>query len=81
MKADARRVQLRKAIGERLRDSRSHQERSQAAVARSSGISQSALSNYEASRCELPLIAATRVTASLGISIADIIDEHEMLAS
>lgn len=61
--------ELRRVVGDHLRALRAEAGESQAEMARVAGISQPALSNYEAGRRDVPLSTALRLTRHYGVSL------------
>ena len=71
------RPEKRVLLGARLRELREDAGLSQGVLAAIAGISQPALSNYEADRRELPLEAALDIVAALSISLGDLLSGSE----
>jgi transcriptional regulator with XRE-family HTH domain len=69
----------RRATGQRLRQWRIKRERSQAEIARTAGITQASLSNYETGKRELPLSTALSVAAALDISLGDVLEVPDII--
>ena len=72
-------TELRRTTGQRLREWRLRRERSQAEVARASGITQASLSNYETGKRELPLSTALRLAAALDVHLGDLLDVPDVI--
>ena len=64
----------RRAVGQRIREWRLRRELSQAEVARTAGITQASLSNYENGKRDVPLSTLLGVTRALNVSLGDVLD-------
>ncbi|MDA0351348.1 MAG: helix-turn-helix transcriptional regulator [Chloroflexi bacterium] len=69
----------RRAVGQRIREWRLRRELSQADVARSAGITQASLSNYENGKRDMPLSTFLGVTGALNVSLGDVLDVPEVI--
>ena len=69
----------RRAVGQRIREWRLRRELSQADVARSAGITQASLSNYENGKRDMPLSTLLGVTGALNVSLGDVLDVPEVI--
>jgi transcriptional regulator with XRE-family HTH domain len=69
----------RRAVGQRIREWRSRRELSQADVARSAGITQASLSNYENGKRDMPLSTLLGVTSALNVSLGDVLDVPDVI--
>lgn len=69
---------VRLVTGRRLREWRLRQHLSQVDVARHSGISQGALSNYENGRGNISLTTVLDIADTLGVPVAVLIDRDEL---
>ena len=70
---DPQALARRTEVGKRLRELRQTRARSQADVARSAGITQASLSNYETGKRELPLATALNLAATLDVSLGEVL--------
>ncbi len=61
-----------KANGQRLREWRTRRGHSQRVLANAAGITQGALSNYEAGRRDIPLSVALAIASELNVSLSDL---------
>jgi transcriptional regulator with XRE-family HTH domain len=69
----------RRAVGQRIREWRLRRELSQADVARSAGITQASLSNYENGKRDMPLSTLLGVTGALNVSLGDVLDVPDVI--
>jgi transcriptional regulator with XRE-family HTH domain len=69
----------RRAVGQRIREWRLRRELSQADVARTAGITQASLSNYENGKRDMPLSTLLGVTGALNVSLGDVLDVPEVI--
>ncbi len=69
----------RRAVGQRIREWRLRRELSQADVARSAGITQASLSNYENGKRDMPLSTLLGVTGAVNVSLGDVLDVPEVI--
>ncbi|HJM89755.1 MAG TPA: helix-turn-helix transcriptional regulator [Dehalococcoidia bacterium] len=67
------------AVGQRLREWRLKRELSQAEVARSAGITQASLSNYETGKRDMPLSTFLGVVAALDVSVGDLLEIPDVI--
>jgi transcriptional regulator with XRE-family HTH domain len=72
-------VAQRLAVGQRLREWRLKREFSQAEVARSAGITQASLSNYETGKRDMPLSTFLGVVAALDVSVGDLLEIPDVI--
>ena len=80
MKSQASDPQLCAAVGVALRRRRELLGMTQADLARRAGISQSAISNYEAGRRDVPLTMALVLCNRLRLSVARLVAQAKMEA-
>ena len=66
-------------VGNRIRDWRTRREMSQADVARLSGITQAALSNYENGKRDIPLSTLLGIARTLNVSLGDLLDTPDVI--
>ncbi len=69
----------RRAVGQRIREWRLRRELSQADVARTAGITQASLSNYENGKRDVPLSTLLGVTGALNVSLGDVLDVPDVI--
>jgi transcriptional regulator with XRE-family HTH domain len=69
----------RRAVGQRIREWRLRRELSQADVARTAGITQASLSNYENGKRDMPLSTLLGVTGALNVSLGDVLDVPDVI--
>ncbi|MDA1010478.1 MAG: helix-turn-helix transcriptional regulator [Chloroflexi bacterium] len=70
---------LRNEVGQRIREWRLRREMSQSDVARQTGITQASLSNYENGKRDMPLYTLLGVSASLNVSLGDLLDLPDVI--
>lgn len=73
------RWRLRTDVGQRLREWRLRRKLTQADVARTCGITQASLSNYEKGKRDLPLPTLLGVAGALNVSIGDLLDSPDAI--
>ena len=61
-------------IGKRLREARRRRGLSQSDIARSAGITQASVSNYETGKRELPLSTVLNLVAALDVPLGELMD-------
>jgi transcriptional regulator with XRE-family HTH domain len=69
----------RKAVGQRIREWRLRRELSQADVARSAGITQASLSNYENGKRDMPLSTLLGLTSALNVGLGEVLDVPDVI--
>ncbi|MFA7249441.1 MAG: helix-turn-helix transcriptional regulator [Dehalococcoidia bacterium] len=69
----------RSEVGQRIREWRLRRELSQAEVARTAGITQASLSNYENGKRDLPLSTLLGVARALNVSVGDLLDLPDVI--
>ena len=69
----------RRAVGQRIREWRLRRELSQADVARTAGITQASLSNYENGKRDMPLSTLLGVTGALNVGLGDVLDVPDVI--
>ena len=66
-------------VGQRIREWRGRRELSQFEVARTAGITQASLSNYENGKRDLPLSTLLSLSRSLNVSVGDLLDLPDVI--
>jgi len=69
----------RKAVGQRIREWRLRRKLSQSDVARSAGITQASLSNYENGKRDMPLSTLLGLTSALNVGLGDVLDVPDVI--